>query len=75
LGNLYGSNIFNGLLIVAIVALITPIAVTWHEIAVGLGFGLLTTVLTWPVHGHLWRAHGIILLIVYVGYLVVVLQR
>lgn len=75
LGNLYGSNIFNGLLIVALVALITPIVVTWHEIAVGLGFGLLTTALTWPVKGHLWRGHGIILLIVYVIYLVVVWQQ
>lgn len=75
LGNLYGSNIFNGLLIVALVAIITPITISWAEIAVGLGFGILTTALTWPVKGHLWRVHGIILLLVYVSYLIVVWQQ
>ena len=40
LGTILGSNIFNGLFIVAFAAMIHPITVPWHEVAIALVFGL-----------------------------------
>lgn len=70
-GNLYGSNIFNGLLIVAVAALIAPITVPWQTLSIGLGFGLLSTLLTYPGPTQIlgWR-RGCLLLATYVAYLV-----
>jgi cation:H+ antiporter len=48
LGTVLGSNIFNELLIVAVAALISPIAVAWHDMAVALIMGLVTVVCTLP---------------------------
>lgn len=63
LGTVLGSNIFNGLLIVAVVAIICPIEVDWHKVAVALIFGLLAVVLTFPFgSGYIGRGRGILLL-------------
>jgi cation:H+ antiporter len=76
LGTILGSNIFNGLLIVAVVAIICPIEVDWHKVAVALVFGLLTLVCTFPFgSGYIGRGRGVILLALYGLYLAIVLQR
>ncbi len=70
LGNILGSNIFNGLLIVGVVAMICPIAVASREVAVTLVFGIVTVVVTWPPrHGFIHRGRGVTLVALYVGYL------
>ncbi|MEZ4726691.1 MAG: calcium/sodium antiporter [Caldilineaceae bacterium] len=75
LGNLLGSNIFNGLLIVALAAIVSPITVVWHEVAVGLFFGALTTLVILPFRSTvIGRGRGLLLLATYGLYLVLILQ-
>jgi cation:H+ antiporter len=76
LGTILGSNIFNGLLIVGVAALISPIGLTWRQVAVALVFGLLTLACTFPSgRGFIERRRGVLLLVLYVVYLAVVIQR
>lgn len=76
LGTVLGSNIFNGLFIVGIAASICPIHVAMREAALALGFGILTTLLTFPRHdGLITRWRGWALQALYVCYLIVVLRR
>jgi cation:H+ antiporter len=75
LGTILGSNIFNGLAIVGIVALISPIAVDRHEAVTALAAGLATVALTWPPrNGFIRRRRGLFLITVYVVYVVTVLR-
>jgi cation:H+ antiporter len=75
LGTVLGSNIFNGFLIVAVCATIYPIAVGWQEVAVGLGFGVLTVLAIYPGRtGLIERRRGVLLLALYAIYLVAILQ-
>lgn len=75
LGTILGSNIFNGLFIVSVAALINPIPVAWHEVAAGLAFGLLTTAFVYPVSGTLLeKRRGFALLSLYAAYLAVLLK-
>lgn len=75
LGTILGSNIFNGLFIVGIAALIAPIPVTWQEVSVGLAIGFLTTVFTFPFRGsQIERRRGVLLVALYLVYLVAILQ-
>jgi cation:H+ antiporter len=70
LGTVLGSNIFNGLLIIAVAAMITPITVNWHEVAVALIFGLVAVVIIYPPRrGFIERWKGYLLLVFYVFYL------
>ena len=63
LGTLLGSNLFNGLFIVSVAALIQPFAVRPGEVWLGLGFGILTVVLMIPGRkGELGRGRGFLLL-------------
>lgn len=48
LGAILGSNIFNGLLIVPVVAIISPIDLNWREVAETLGFGLVAILCAFP---------------------------
>jgi cation:H+ antiporter len=73
LGNVLGSNIFNGFFIVGVAAIIHPIEVAWSAVAAGLVFGVLTMVLALPRGGVIGRRHGMGLLASYVLYLVVLL--
>lgn len=76
LGTLLGSNIFNGLFIVAVAAVIRPIPITGGEVVLGLLGGLLATIVTYPGRGgHLGRWRGWTLLALYVAYLGFILQR
>lgn len=76
LGTILGSNIYNGVFIVAIAAIIHPIIVAWHEVAIALAFGLVALVLAYPARtGFINRKRGILLLILYAAYVATVLQR
>lgn len=75
-GTVLGSNIFNGLLIVGVAAVIYPIAVGWREVAGVLGFGVIAVALTLPNRrGLIHRSRGAILLALYAAYLITVLKR
>lgn len=76
LGTILGSNIFNGLWIVAIAALIHPIVVDWREVAVALIFGVLAVAVLLPNRqGVIERRRGALLLILYLAYLTALLQQ
>jgi len=76
LGTILGSNIFNGVFIVAIAAIIYPITIDWHEVAITLGFGLAALVFTYPTRqGFIGRRRGVWLLALYAVYLTIIFQR
>lgn len=76
LGTILGSNIFNGLLIVAMAAIIHPITVAWREVAVALVFGMVALLFSFPAgNGFIERRRGVLLLVLYVLYLATLLQR
>lgn len=76
LGTILGSNIFNGLFIVAVAAMISPIAVSWRTVAVALVFGLVVLVFSYPTRqGLIERRRGVMLLALYAVYLAAILQR
>ncbi len=76
IGTILGSNIFNGLLIVPVAAIICPISVDWRKVAVALVFGLLAVVFTFPTRrGFIERRRGVLLLVLYAVYLVTIFQR
>ncbi len=75
LGTVLGSNLFNGLFIVSIAALIHPIEVRLQTVMVGLFFGLLTVALAIPNRsGRVVRSRGFVLLGVYAVYVVMLLR-
>ncbi|GBG14227.1 cation:H+ antiporter [Novimethylophilus kurashikiensis] len=76
LGTILGSNIFNGLFVVAIAAIINPIAVKWGDVSTGLIFGLITSICLFPLSaGLIERRRGALLLALYAVYISVLLQR
>jgi cation:H+ antiporter len=76
LGTILGSNIFNGIFIVAVAAIIHPITVAWREVAITLVFGFVALVFAYPTRkGFIGRRRGILLLALYVAYLATILQR
>jgi cation:H+ antiporter len=76
LGTVLGSNIFNIFFIVALAAIILPITISWLDLSIALVFGLLTVAFTFPArNGVVERRCGFLLLVLYVAYLVAILQR
>lgn len=76
LGTILGSNIFNGVFVVAVAAIIHPITVVWREVVITLVFGLVALVFTYPSRkGFIERRRGVLLLVLYVAYLAIILQR
>jgi cation:H+ antiporter len=77
LGTILGSNIFNSFWIVSIATIISPMAdLPLREIGVGLGFGVITAAFAFPARsGVIGRARGAILIVLYVAYVVTILQR
>jgi cation:H+ antiporter len=76
LGAILGSNIFNGLFIVAVVAILCPIPVDGRDVVVALVFGLLAVVGTFPTgSGFLGRRRGVLLLVLYGLYLAAILYK
>jgi cation:H+ antiporter len=74
LGMLLGSNIFNGLWIVAVAAIIFPIVLDWREVALALAYGVLVMIAAFPPrHGLLGRGRGLVLLALYATYVAAVL--
>jgi len=67
LGTILGSNIFNGLLIVPVAAIIAPIAVVDRGgVMLSLFFGFLALALTYPTRsGAIHRNRGVLLLLLY----------
>lgn len=75
LGTVLGSNIFNGIFIVAVAALIHPIVVPLQDVAATLVFGVLAVVFVFPPrNGFIERRRGVLLIFLYIGYLLNVLQ-
>lgn len=75
LGTILGSNIFNGIFIVAVAAVIHPIAVPLREIAATLVFGVVALVFVYPPrNGFIERRRGGLLLLLYAAYLVTIFQ-
>jgi len=75
LGTILGSNIFNGSWITAVTAIIHPIPVAGHGVAIALVFGLMVVVFTYPPRtGFITRRRGILLLVLYAAYLATILQ-
>ncbi len=73
LGTILGSNIFNGLFIIAVAALIHPIVFDAPSVRSALAFGLVAVILTLPGRsGYIGRARGLVLLLLYLAYVVVV---
>ncbi len=69
LGALLGSNIFNGSVIIATAAAITPITVDPAIVGLTLGFGALAVALAYPDRsGQLRRWRGILLLALFIIY-------
>jgi cation:H+ antiporter len=76
LGTVLGSNIFNGLWIVAVAAIITPITVSWQTVGIGLGFGVITVAFLFPGRdGLLTRKRGALLLALYMVYVATILTH
>lgn len=76
LGTILGSNIYNGLLIIAVAAIICPISLDWREVAAPLAFGIVTVAFTWPSRsGFIGRRRGILLLALYATYIVIIVRR
>jgi len=74
LGMLLGSNIFNGLWIVAVAAIIFPIALDWRQVALALGYGVLVMLAAYPPrHGLIGRGRGLALVALYGTYVAAVL--
>lgn len=75
LGTILGSNIFNGLFIISVAALIYPIAVDIRRVMATLLIGLLAVILTYPTRsGWLERRRGAFLVALYIAYTVIILQ-
>lgn len=75
LGTILGSNIFNGLFIVALAATIHPIVIGWREVFVALAFGIVALVCCLPArNGLIEQRRGFLLLVLYAAYLTAVLQ-
>lgn len=76
LGTLLGSNIFNGLWIVGIVAAIEPIAAPLSEVVVALVAGAAVVLLAVPpARGRLERGRGLALLAGYATYVAIMAAR
>lgn len=75
LGTVLGSNVFNGLFIIGVAAVICPIPFDPHEVRWALGFGVAATLLTFPRRdGLIPRWRGFVLLALYAVFVVAVLR-
>lgn len=74
LGTVLGSNVFNGLFIVPVAAVITPIAAPWRDVVVSLSFGVVVLAMSFPArNGKIGRVRGVSLIAVYGFYVAGVL--
>jgi len=69
-GTLIGSNLFNGLAIVGVAGTIHPIAAPLAEVAVTLACGIVALLLLLPNrNGRIVRGRGVLLLLLYAGFI------
>jgi len=74
LGTILGSNIFNGLFILAVAAIIHPIHIEWNVASLSLLFGVATVAVMYPFRNNMvGRLQGAILLICYALYAFIML--
>ena len=74
LGVILGSNIFNGLFVVALAAIIRPIGLSGAVVPISLAFMFLSVAVTYPGRdGSIGRKRGVILLLIQAAYLVLML--
>ncbi len=74
LGTVLGSNIFNGLLIVGVAAIIQPIGIVGAELTAAIVAGIVTLLIVIPRRsGRLHPVRGAFLLTVYAAYVIVLL--
>lgn len=76
LGTIIGSNIFNGVFIIAVAAVIHPITVNEREVILTLMFGLMALLFSYPNRkGFIGRRRGVLLLMLYISYLLTIFQK
>ncbi len=76
LGTILGSNIFNGLFIIAVAAILHPITVGARELLVALSCGVVAVLFSYPPRsGFITRRRGVLLLLLYALYLALILHR
>ncbi len=76
LGTVLGSNIFNGLFVVGVAAIINPIEMPWQPITIAIVFGIITLLQALPVRGgKISKEQGILLLASYALYVAIVLKN
>ncbi len=74
LGTILGSNLFNGLFIVAVAAMIHPIVIETRQVFTVLAFGTVAVALTLPApDGTIHRSRGALLLLLYAGFVLTML--
>lgn len=74
-GTLIGSNLFNGLAIVGVAGTIHPIAAPLAEVSVTLACGIVALLLLLPNrNGLIVRGRGVLLLLLYAGFVLVTLN-
>jgi cation:H+ antiporter len=75
LGTVLGSNVFNGLFIVPLAAVISPIALPLSAVAPALMFGMIVVAMSFPTRdGMIGRRRGVLLIALYVIYVSTILQ-
>jgi cation:H+ antiporter len=75
LGTILGSNIFNGIFIVAVIAIIHPVVVDWRDMLIALIFGFVAVAWCYPLaSGLIRRRRGVLLLALYCAYVATILQ-
>ena len=76
LGTILGSNIYNGIFVIAVAAIIHPITIAWREVVITLAFGLVALAFSYPARtGFIERRRGVLLLVLYAVYLATILQQ
>ncbi len=71
LGTILGSNIFNGLFIIGVTAIINPIQVNLRKTSPALLIGITALLLTFPgPDGRIKKTRGVLLIMLYAGYLI-----
>ena len=76
-GNVVGSNIFNILLVLGVASSISPIAFLMEnvvDIVILVGFSIVVWLMAWTKK-RLRRREGIIMLLLYLGYMVYICMR
>lgn len=74
LGNILGSNIFNGLFIAPLAAVIRPVDIGLQDLGLTLAVGAATIVLVVPLGGSIGRFRGVLLLVAYALYVFLTLS-